>query len=384
MKAKNPSPSNRASRSRTTVPEASRGARRAPGAVALLTLALAANVAFAEDVNRIVLRVNEEILTLHEYEDRKAGEISTILADQRLDSSQRQERLEQAGRVVMQSTFSEMLLLSFAGQHGIRISDSEVEEAVKTLMERQGIETNDQLQQALASSGMTMEDVRENARRELLWQQVVGREVQPKVKISEEELRAYYRNHQDQFRTPEQRWLKEIIVLESSGLPDTELQRVAGEIRDALATGGEPETVIRPYREQEVTTDLIDLGWLREEELEESLAAAAWALAPGEFSAPIAARGGYQTRLIVREPVSVEDLIMRREYGSRFNRELRLFLSKLEQSAYIVEDLPPESVGYRNLGPDLETEDELELFRAPMINAPEDSGDEAEPADASG
>ena len=85
---------------------------------ALLLLMLAATAAVAEDVNRIVLRVNEEIVTLHEYEERKAGEISTILADQRLDSSQRQERLEQAGKVVMQSTFSEMLLLSFQFESG--------------------------------------------------------------------------------------------------------------------------------------------------------------------------------------------------------------------------------------------------------------------------
>ena len=360
-------------------------------AVALSLLALAATAAGGEDINRVVLRVNEEILTLHEYEERKASEISTILADERLDSTQRQERLEQAGQVVMQSTFSEMLLLSFAQQQGIRISDSEVEEAVKGLLERQGIETDAQLQQALASSGMTLDDVRDNARRELLWQQVVGREVQPKVKIGEEELRAYYRNNEDQFRTPETRWLKEIIVLESSGLPDDELRRVAGEIRDALAAGGEPEVVIEPYREKEVTTGLIDLDWLRQDELEASLAAAAWALSPGEFSAPIAARGGYHIvhvadlREAELKPLDeVEEFIMRREYGSRFNRELRLFLSELEKSAYIVEDLPPESVGYRNLGPDLETEDELELFRAPVIEAPEETEDSAEPDTASG
>jgi len=352
-----------------------------------LLLLLAATAAGAEDIDRIVLRVNEEILTLYEYEDRKAGEISTILADQRLDATQRQERLEQAGKVVMQSTFSEMLLLSFAQQQGTRISDSEVEETVRGLMERQGIETEAQLQQALSDSGMSMEDVRSNARRELLWQQVVGREVQPKVKIGEEELRAYYRNHLDDFRTPEQRQIKEVIVLESSGLPDAELRRIADEIRAALAAGSEPDTVIEPYREKEVTTGLIDLDWLRADELEASLSAAAWALAPGDVSAPIAARGGYHIVQVsdlraaeVKPLAEVEELIMRREYGSRFNRELRLFLSGLEQNAYIVEDLPPESVGYRNLGPNLETEDELELFRAPVLDAPGEAEAAAEPA----
>ncbi|MCP4200704.1 MAG: hypothetical protein GY769_02065, partial [bacterium] len=159
-------------------------------AVAVLGIwASAAGPATAEAVNRIVLRVNEEILTLHEYEERKAAEISTILADQRLDAARRQERLEQIGRVVLQNSLSEMLLLSFANQQGIRVTDSEIQEGVQTLMERQGITNDAQLQEALASSGMTLEQVRENTYRELLWQQVVGREVQPKVIIGEEELR---------------------------------------------------------------------------------------------------------------------------------------------------------------------------------------------------
>ena len=123
--------------------------------------------------------------------------------------------------MVMQNSLSEMLLLSFANQQGIRVSDAEVDDAVKSLFERQGINDDATLQEALASSGMTLKQVRENTYRELLWQQVVGREVQPKVIINEEELRAYYRSNKEQFQVPEQRWLKEVIVLESSDRSDT-------------------------------------------------------------------------------------------------------------------------------------------------------------------
>ncbi len=340
----------------------------------LASFSLAVPPAFAEDINRIVLRVNEEILTLHEYEARKASEISAILGNSSLDSTVRQARLEQVGQVVVQNVFSEMLLLSFANQQSIRVTDAEVKEAVQGMVERQGIESEEQLHQALISSGMTLEQLRENARRELLWQQVVGREVQPKVKIDEEELRAYYRNNQEQFRTPEQRWLKEVIVLESSGLEDAELQRIAGEVHQALTAGAVPEEVVAPLKENGVTTGLIDLEWLRKDELEDSLSAAAWSLKAGEFSAPVAARGGYHIVQVaevkeaeVKPLAEVQDLIGRREYNSRFNRELRQFLSSLEENAYIQENLPSEAVGYRALAPEYEQEDELELFRAPIL-----------------
>ncbi len=347
--------------------------------------------AAAEVANRIVLRVNEEILTLYEYEERKANEISMILSNQRLDSTRRQEQLERVGRVVLQNSLSEMMLLSFANQQGIRISDAEVGEAVQELMTRQGIENDDQLRQALASSGMTIEQVRENTYRELLWQQVVGREVQPKVVIGEEELRAYYRTHKDDFLVPEQRWLKEIIVLESSGLEDSELRRLAQEIRGQLAAGGDLESVVEPHEQKEVTTGVIDLDWLRAEELEASLSEAAWALTAGEYSPPVAGRGGYHIlhlaglREAEQKPLAeVQDLIRRREYGKRFNRELRTFLADLENKSYIKENLPPEAVGYRALTSEFQTEDEIELFRAPVLESPDEEATAAEEASGGG
>ncbi len=353
--------------------------------LALVLQGLAAGPATADVVNRIVLRVNEEILTLFEYEERKSSEISVLLSDQRLDSKRRQERLEKVGRVVLQNTFNEMLLMSFANQQGIRVTDAEVEEAISNLLKNQGIETDEQLQEALSQSGMTLEEVRENTFRELLWQQVVGREVQPKVVISEEELRAYYRTHKEDFREPEQRWLKEVIVLESSGLEDSELRRVAEEIRAQLVAGGELEAVVEPHKEKEVTTGVVDLDWLRAEEPESPSSAAAWALTPGEYSHPVLGRGGYHVLLLAglreaeQKPLEdVENLIRQREYGKRFNRELRTFLADLEAKSLIQEDLPPEAVGYRALTSQFQTVDEVELFRAPVLEAPEDGEEAAE------
>ena len=363
------------------------GAARARALAAVLTLGLLAiaGPAAGEVVNRIVLRVNEEILTLHEYEQRKGNEISILLADQRLDPTQRQERLEQIGRAVMQNSFSEMLLLSFANQQGIRVTDSEVEEAVSELLKKQGIETQQQLQEALASSGMTIEQVRENTYRELLWQQVVGREVQPKVVIGDEELRAYYRTHQKDFVVPEQRWLKDVVVLESSGVGDAELRRIAGEVRAQLAAGGEPEAVLEPYQEKGLTGGMVDLDWLRAGELEATLSSTAWALSPGDYSQPVLGRGGYHilhlagVREAEQRPLSeVENLIRQREFGRRFNRELRTFLADLEKKSYIQEDLPEEAVGYRALTSQFETQDEIELFRAPVLETPSDDDAPAE------
>jgi parvulin-like peptidyl-prolyl isomerase len=343
-------------------------------AAALAFSALATSAPAAEDLNRIVLRVNDEIVTLHDYESRKSVEIARILSQPDLGAGDRQELLSRVGREVMQNLFSELLLLSFADQHGIRVSDREVAQALEDMQASRGIETREQLEEALAASGMTYDELEANARRDMLWSQVIGQEVNAKIELGEEEVRAYYRNNPQEFELPEQRWLKEIIVLESSGLPDDELEDLAAEIHRALAAGGDLESVAESYGEQETTTGVIDLGWLTEEEIGESLAEAAWSLEPGRYSPPVRARGGYHILYLaeLREarmrPFSeVEDLVERRMRGQRFNKELRGFMARLEQQAYIRENLPPEAVGYRALAGDFELEDELEVFRSPVV-----------------
>ena len=339
----------------------------------------------ADDINRIVLRVNNQVATLHDYEERKAVEVTRILSNPNLDPNQRQEMLDKIGRDVMQNLFSELLLLSFADQQAIRVQESEVQEALQQVMERQGMRNISDLQQALDTYGMSLEQLRDNLRRDLLWNQVIGREVHGNIDIGDEELRAYYRNNQQQFQVSEKRWLKEIIVLESATLSGDELTRKAGEIRQELANGGEFETLAETYKEQEITTGIIDLGWLTEDELEKNLAEAAWQLQNGEYSAPTPGRGGLHIFYLVeaeeasiRPFEEVEEQIYARERSIRFEKELRSFMARIEQNAYVRENLPPEAVGYKTASEGFEPEEELGGFLSPLDSTDEASGEEAE------
>lgn len=374
------------------VPRDRRRRRVTVGALLWVGLGLSAALA-AEDVNRVVLRVNDEIATLQDYENRKSSEIARLLSDPAMAGGDRQEMLKRIGPEVMQSLFTELLLLSFADQHGIRITEREIDGAIRDMQQSQGFESREELEQALAGAGMTYDDLRASARREMVWNQVIGQEVNAKIKIGEEEVRGYYRNHAEVFQQPEKRWLKEVIVLESSGLDEGELQRLAGEIQSDLAAGGDFETVTEPHRSQEVTTGVIDLGWLMSDELGESLAEAAWSLRPGQYSSPIRARGGYHIlHLVELQPAvqqlfaEVQDLITRQMRGQRFNKELRAFMTRLEQQSYIRENVPSEAVGYRALRGDPELEDELEIFRSPVVAGERDgsAGDRADDEDGAG
>jgi peptidyl-prolyl cis-trans isomerase SurA len=356
-------------------------------AAALLALcwlaALSTPAPAAEELNRVVLRVNDQILTLHDFENRKSADVTAILADSQLSMQERQELIGELGPRIMHDMFRELLLLSRAKQLRVFISDREVDEAVRELAKSRGLEDTATFQQALEAAGLTLESLREKMRREMTWSQVVSREVTSKIEVGEEELRAHYRTHKDDYSIPEKRWLKEVIVLESSGKSPDELQRLAAEIRNELAAGGEIEAVIEPYREAGLTTGVIDLDWLRRDELEATLAEAAFALEPGAFSEPVKSRGGLHVLHLagleeakLRPFDEVQNEILGRERNRRFDRELRNYLAELERGAYVQEDLPPEAVGYRSLASDYSPEEEIELFRRQDLPArPEPPGE---------
>ncbi len=328
--------------------------------------------ASALDLNRIILQVNDEIFTLHDYEQRKAAEIEALLADPKVSPSQSQEFLAKAGKLVLQQVFRELLLKSRARQLGIQIEDTQIDAAVREVQQRQGIASQEELIQALRSAGLTLEQLRENMRGELLWNEVIGKEVARQIEIGEEEVRAYYRNHQDDFKIAEERQLREIIVLEASGLPLSEREQLATEIRASIRAGATLDAVVEPYRASGKTTGAIDLGWLRREELENALAEAAFSLKSGEVSAPVLARGGHHILQVtgikeagVQPFKDVEERIRNLERGRRFEKELRTYLANLEKQSYIRENLPPDGVGFRSADVEL-PEDELELFRRPL------------------
>ena len=350
----------------------------------VLLIASALPLAAEEDINRIVLRVNDEITTLYDYEQRKADRLTAILANPNLGAAQRQEKLAQVGREVMYEIFNEMLLMSRAGQLGIRVGDDEIESRIRQIREQNGIESAEQMQAALADAGLTLDKLRANMKRDILWGQVVNREVTSQIFVEEQELRAIYRSRQEDYKIPEQRWLQEVIVLEEA-TPDADArQRIAEELLAELrAEGADFGEIVEKYERRGLTTGVIDLDWLTRDDIGGALREPAFELEPEGFSEPVDGRGGLHVLHLagwraaeMRSFDEVQDEILNQERGKRYDKAIKTFIADLEDRAYIRENLPPDAVGFKELAGDYEAEDELELFRSPEL--PKVSLDEKE------
>ena len=327
--------------------------RNVPTGLASIVVALAA---FSAPVlsqalpveNRVLLRVNDRIVTQYAYERQVAQALAAMTA-QGLEPEMLAQRREELPKQVLRGLWDELLIMSRADQLGLTVTDFEIDEAVDSQMAQFGMESRSQLEQALAQNGLTMETYRDNLRVGLMQRQVWGRELFPRVQLEEDELRRVYRDNLDDYRVDETRTVEELVVLESDA--GSELDDMAIRVATAWSRGEAPEEIVE--REGDAVR-YIQLGSVEREALATALADVIFEIPEGQVSEPVVARGGLHIVKVtaiqpsrVRAFEEVRDQVEADERGRRLEEERGEYLRELEESAYYEANLPPELSGFR-------------------------------------
>ncbi|MEW6695353.1 MAG: peptidylprolyl isomerase [Pseudomonadota bacterium] len=135
----------------------------------------------------IVALVNGEPIT--------ASEVRARLARLELPANAPAAERAALPRQVLERLIDEKVLLQWAAESGIRIDDAAVDAAEAEVARRNGLSV-EQLRQRLPEAGLTLAAFRANVRNELTLQRLRERE-EARVKVTEAEIDAYLRTHQD-------------------------------------------------------------------------------------------------------------------------------------------------------------------------------------------
>lgn len=337
-------------------------------------------------VHRIVLRVNDRIATSYDYEVRRAESVRALQQASEMTEEDRQEFLSRVGEETMSTLFEELLLLSRADQLGVEVPPSVIEQAIESAKEDMGIESQEDFSRALRASGMTLQDLQDQYRRNLTMREVMGRDIQARTVVEEEDLRRYYQSHSEEFEIPERLHLQELVVLDTHPEGAEGMARLAQEIREEYLAGSSLEELADAYGAEELTAGPFDLGRVKMGDLERGLEEAVWQLEEGELSEPVLARGGLHLVAVVErqeaglQPFSeVKDEIERKERQRRFQEEVEKYMEELEEKSYIVANPPPEAAGFRAAAPSPAI-DPLSVFEESSAEpADDESSGETEP-----
>ena len=128
---------------------------------------------------------------------------------------------------ILRQMIRKRLLIREADKNGIDLTPEQIQQVVT---EQKGDISKEDLEKILQEAGMTYQEwmnrIKDDRRIETLIHQVID----PKIRITEEELAAYYQNHPDEFTLPERVRVRQIV------LPN---QKDAEKARERLVHGGE-------------------------------------------------------------------------------------------------------------------------------------------------
>ncbi|MFC3624676.1 peptidylprolyl isomerase [Vogesella amnigena] len=149
---------------------------------ASLLAALSAPSHAVSTVDRIVAVVNNSVITLSELQQREAL-VSGNLKRQNIELPPAQL----LSRQVLDQMINEQLQLQYASKSGIRVGELELDNALQNVAQQNKTDLPG-LGKLLAQDGMTLEQLRDQLRRDMLLQRLREQEIASRVTVSDQEV----------------------------------------------------------------------------------------------------------------------------------------------------------------------------------------------------
>lgn len=307
-------------------------------------------------IQRIIVKVNGEIFTQTDLEARQVE----ALREQNRQVKNPQDlqndavlskALSDITPNILLEVIDELLLVQRGREIGATFSDANFAQTIENIKKQNKFD-DEMLKQALAQSGLTMNELRTNLERRYLIESVQRNEIMRNMQVTDEEARQYYKGHPELFKKPATIMLRELFV----EVPTTtkggqtvfnaaEADAAKAKIDEARARALKGEDFAKVVGEMSDAGSKANGGLIGPvviNELADALAKAIATLKAGEYSEIIRTGRGYMFfKLESRseetlEPFDkVKDDVTQRIAESRLDGETKKHLDKLRAQALI-------------------------------------------------
>ena len=298
-------------------------------------------------IERILVKVNGEIITQSDLEDRQVAAIRAR-GVQPATNAELMQLVREVTPEVLAAAVEELLLVERGRELGYQLSDDQFRDYLDSLKEDNGIESDEQFIEMLEQQeGMTLDDFRRLVERQMLAGQVQQVQVLGRVTITDIEAREYYDSHIDEFTDPATVTLREIIVAAPEDaaanlLADRRARGEADVVRQRVLDGEAFEDVATAVSDAPSKENGGLIGPFQLNEVAESIRELIAGLEPGGVSEVRRTVQGYQilqlealVEDVVRPFDDVRDEISQRVFGERREAAYREFLEELYAEAIV-------------------------------------------------
>ena len=294
-------------------------------------------------VDRIVAVVNDEIITLYDLNLTVKPYEKNIEA---LDypPEERRETLFKLRSDLLNKLVDEKLADQQIKKYNLTISNQEIDLTIERMKESRSY-TDEDLRAGLAEQGLTMEEYRDNLKKQLLRGKLVNREVKSKIVITRGEIEKYYNEHRDKYAGETKYHLWNISIRFSQMTDESQKQIAFDKMKTVLSQlkqGRTFESFAAEAPDSPESPEGTDLGLYRLDELSRQLRNVVTDMKAGEYSSILETDIGYQIiyvqKILVTDSKSLSDVEAEIEdvlYNEAIDNRYNTWLSELRKRSHI-------------------------------------------------
>lgn len=294
----------------------------------------------AEIFNRVVAIVNDDVITLHELNQRIKEMTGSKAADLKLRDEQ---KYLEARRQILEMMIDERCAEVKIRELEINVAPREIDAAIEKV-KLNNRWTHEDLVDRLTKRGITYEKYRENVKSDLERLKLINTQVKSKIIIREEQLKQYYEEHKADFNTEETVHLAGIFLMGKNPKDEKEFRemRMKGEdILSWLKEGEDFAELARTFSQGPGADEGGNLGTFKTAQLEPELRKMVEATPVGGFSDLIIRPNGIQIIKVVNKRggeektfEEVKDAIHSVLYQKEVNKRYASWIRQLRKDSY--------------------------------------------------
>jgi peptidyl-prolyl cis-trans isomerase SurA len=250
---------------------------------------------------------------------------------------------------ILDELINSAILVQRAGKMNLVASDAEVEDK---FTESKSPYTEEEFQKKLRDTGLTVDDLKSDIRRQLSIEKLLNREVVAKITITDQDITDFYNKNRAQFNVAEPQY--HIAQIGITPVPDptvhnrkndkatneAEAGRKAAMLSQRLAMGADFAQLAMDYSEDSSAATGGDLGFIAESALNQSpdpaLKKAILMMKPGQITQPIPVKGGgYRILLLIAKEAAGQRQFTDAQVQQAIRDALRTRKEQLLRSAYL-------------------------------------------------
>lgn len=237
--------------------------------------------------------------------------VAAIVNDDVIMQSQLNERMNQIQRTasknngqlpahdalvkqVLDQLILEDLQLQLAKHYGITVDDEELKGAIAEIAQRNGL-TPPQFEQALKREGLTITDVAEQVRHEIMISRVRQQAIGEKIRITDQEVNNFLNSEMGRMQLSEEYDLASILIPVRQGSSYAEVQKAEAKaisIYNQLKKGANFQQLAMTSSGDDKALDGGNIGWRKAAQLPPPFDKLVDGMKVGDFTQPVATPGG--------------------------------------------------------------------------------------------